>query len=468
MNKRYMALAVLGLSLAGCQKNDIKVSPAILNPVRNLQYSINGDTALLTWELTQPGLVAIPTINDGKSTKRLAENATQFKFGIVETNKDYVFTIKLTDPVGNLSVGELVRFKREGAYPVQNLGAEQVDNNVLVKWTAPAEPVSKIKVSIGSQTIELDGNETQYQFQNLPVGQYNISVITTNSAGLVSNTAYLPFKVGATAVAYIGIYQDSTTLLMQGDDDEIAGGKWLFKNYKNARYVSFDQIKSGAVDLKNYRVLWWNYDLQSTNSLPGIANDATVLSEIKSFYESGGNLLFNQFAARYFWPLGRMTASYPMVIGSGNGFSNPDTWGIGVKIGRKHDQSSHPLFAGITMTSQPDGRITFPIIGPGWKEDHNTVIENIPGFLGLGPNDNDAAYNKFISDNNLEWLGKWDGIGDYWMAGIMELKPKDNFLGTAIWIGIGGIEWNQNSGTNIYQQNVERMYKNAIDYLKTK
>jgi hypothetical protein len=468
MNKINMALAAVVLALAGCQKNDIKVSPAILKPVKNLQYSLNGDTALLTWELAQPDLVAIPTVNDGKSSKMLLENATQYKFGIVETNKDYVFTIKLTDASGNYSVGELVRFKREGAYPVQNLSAEQNDNNVLVKWTAPSEPVSKIKVSIGSQSIELNGNATQHEFQNLPVGQYSISVVTTNSAGKVSSTAYLPFKVGATAVAYIGIYQDSTALLTQGDDDEVAGGKWLFKTYKGSRYVSFDQVKSGAVNLSDFRVLWWNYDLQTTNSIPAIANDPTVLSRIKNFYQSGGNLLFNQFAARYFWPLGRMTAPYPMVIGSGNGFTNPDTWGIGVNIGRKHDQSSHPLFAGISIVTQPDGRKTFPIIGPGWKEDHNTVIENIPGFLGLGPNDNDAAYNKFIGDNNLEWLGKWDGIGDYWMAGIMELKPMNNFLGTAIWIGIGGIEWNQNSGTNLYQQNVERMYKNAVDYLKTK
>jgi hypothetical protein len=93
---------------------------------------------------------------------------------------------------------------------------------------------------------------------------------------------------------------------------------------------------------------------------------------------------------------------------------------------------------------------------------------NIPDFLKLGPNDNEAAYNKFVSDNNLEWLGQWDGIGDYWMAGIMEMKPKGDFQGSAVYIGIGGIEWRQNSGTNLYQSTIEKLYKNAIDYLKTK
>ncbi|RPD44184.1 DUF4960 domain-containing protein [Paracnuella aquatica] len=468
MNKQYMAMAGLLLVLAACQKNDINVAPANIQPVSNLQYKITGDTALLTWNLPAGASGIVPTISDGSTTKTLAADATQYKFGVVETNKDYLFNIKLTDGKGNISLGEIVRFKREGAYPVQNLTAAQNDNGVLVSWTPPVGPVSKITVQLGSQTAELAAGATQHQFNNVPVGQYNISVVTTNAAGQASNTVYLPFKVGATAVAYLGIYADSTTLLSAGDDDEVAGGKWLFRNYDNARYISFDQIKNGTLDLSQFRVIWWNYDLQTTNSLPAVATDAAVLEKIKAFYNGGGNLLFNQFAARYFWPLGRMTDAYPMVIGGGAGFSNNDTWGIGVNVGKKHDQSSHPLFKGIAITTQPDGRKTFPVLGPGWREDHNTVIENIPGFLGLGPNDNESAYNRFVSDNAVEWLGQWDGIGDYWMAGIMELKPKGAIEGSAIWIGIGGIEWNQNSGTNLYQANIERLYKNAIDYLKTK
>jgi hypothetical protein len=49
-----------------------------------------------------------------------------------------------------------------------------------------------------------------------------------------------------------------------------------------------------------------------------------------------------------------------------------------------------------------------------------------------------------------------------------ENMPNNNFKGTAIAIGVGGFEWNQNSGLNIYQKNIEDITKNALEYLKTK
>ena len=94
-------------------------------------------------------------------------------------------------------------------------------------------------------------------------------------------------------------------MLATGDDDIIAGAKWLFKTYPNARYISFDQVKAGTIDFSQIRVLWWNYDLETTNELPAIANDPAVVAKINQFYKGGGNLLFNQFAARYFWTSGQ-------------------------------------------------------------------------------------------------------------------------------------------------------------------
>jgi hypothetical protein len=464
---KYFVLLGFVLALFACQKHEIEVAPAQLAPVSNLKHTLTGDTVLLSWTLP-PGRDSLNVfVYEGASLKSTTLNTTSYKFGIVETNKKYVYTVKLSDTKGNTSLGELVSFTREGAAPIKNVSGEQNDNGVLVKWTTPDMPVSKITIKIGNQTVDVAPSATSYQFTNVPVGSYMISFVTTNSSNQTSNTVYLPLKVGATAVAYIGVYSDSTTLLTTGDEDEVAGAKWLFKNYSRSRYISFSQIKNGSVDLSQYRVLWWNYDLETTNTLPAAAADPAVVAKINAWYKGGGGLLLNQFAIQYLWTLGRMTDAYPLAVGSGAGFNNPDTWGIGVNIGKKHDQSAHPLFRDIAKTTQGDGRVTFPIIGPGLKEDHNYVIVNIPDFLKLGPNDNEAAYNKFVGDNNLEWLGQWDGIGDFWMCGIMELKPKNDFQGTALAIGIGGIEFNQDSG-NPYQANIEKLYKNAIDYLKTK
>ncbi|RKR80141.1 uncharacterized protein DUF4960 [Mucilaginibacter gracilis] len=469
-NYKIIYIILLGISLwcSSCQKNTIAVKEANLNPVSNLKYTLLGDSVLLSWNLPQGNGPLTVTVNDSTNTTTLAANAVSFKYGIVQTNKKYVFIVKVSDNNGNSSLGQIVRFTRDGAAPVKNASGLQTDNNVTVSWTAPDLPVTKITIKMGNQSVDVGPTVTSYQFKNVPIGAYNITFVTTNSSNQLSNTVILPFKVGATSVAYIGMYTDSLTLLNTGDDDEVAGAKWLFKNYTRSKYVSFSQVKNGTVDLSQFRVIWWNYDLVSTTSLPAIATDAAVVAKMTQFYKNGGSLLLNQYAVQYLWTVGRMTVGYPMGVDSGPGGNNPDIWGVGVNINEKHDQSGHPLYKGITMTKQGDSRITFPTIGPGWKENHNDVIVTIPDFLKLGPNNNEAAYTKFVTDNNVEWLGQWDGIGDYYMAGILEFKPMNDYQGSAIFIGIGAVEWNQNSGTNPYQSNIELLYKNAIDYLKTK
>lgn len=463
---KCLLLAVICVLAISCQKREYASAAAIIPAVSNLQYELNGDTAVLSWSLPS-GSHVYPLINNGSGSTRLALNATAYKFGIVETNKDYGFTIKLADTSGNLSLGETIRFNREGASPVSDLSAAQDEKDVVVSWAATSSDVSKILLKMGSQTAEVNPSQTSYKFTNVALGNYTISAVTTNSNGQSSNTVYLPFKVGATAVAYIGMYSDSTSLISTGDDDEIAAAKWLFSEYASARYISFDQIKSGAIDLSQFRVLWWNYDLASTKNLPAVALDATVVDRIKAFYKNGGGVLFNQHAVQYFWNLGRVTLPYFTEYGIGAGGNNPDVWGVGINIGKQYNNSSHALFRSISLTTQSDGRVTFPVIGPGWKENHNAVIVRIPEYYG-GNNDYAEAYAKFNAHNNAKWLAVWDGIGDYFMAGIIEFEPKGDFEGTGIFIGIGGIEWNQNGTTNPYQNNVKQLYKNAIEYLKTK
>lgn len=465
-NLKYFILLGTILSLMSCQKNEIDVTPTKLASVSNLQYVITGDTVVLTWNLPAGYDTLNVTVNDGSATNQLKMNATSYKFGVVETNIPYGLTVKISDTKGNISLGETVRFTRDGAAPVKDPTAVQNDDGVLLSWTLPDKPVTKIHVVFGSYSLDLGPAVTSHQFPIMAAGSYLISIVTTNSEGKQSNSVFLPFKVGATAVAYLGVYSDSTTMLSVADDDEIAGAKWLFQNYAKSRYISFDQVKNGSVDLSQYRVIWWNYDVETGHTLPAIATDASVVSKMTKFYKDGGNLLLSVYAIQYFWTLGRMTDPYFMAFDDGIGGNNPDIWGIGVNIHQKHDQSGHPLYKGITMTTQGDGRITFPVIGAGWKENHNAVVVRIPEFYGMA-NDDENAYNRFVNDNNIAWLGMWDGIGDYWMCGVMEMKPKADFHGSGLFIGIGGIEFHQNTG-NPYQATIEKLYKNAIDYLKTK
>jgi len=467
---KILIILLLSLSFSqfACQKREISTIPTKVLSVTDLAYTLQGDTAIISWVLPKGYDSLYPNINDGSSSTTLGLNKTSYKYGIVQTNLPYGFTLKLNDTKGNLSLGQTIRFTRVGASPVTNVSGMQNDYGVLLSWTNPATSISGIQITFGGQTVTVAPTQTSYQFNNVPIGSYTISFVTTNSSNQISNTVYLSFKVGATKVGYLGMYSDSTTLLNTGSSEEVAAAKWLFTTYPTSRYISFNQVKNAAIDLTQYRVIWWNYDLVTGHIMPAIATDPTVVSSLTSFYKNGGNLLLNQYAIQYFWTVGRMSNPYFMEFDEGPGGFNPDVWGVGVNIHQKHDQSGHPLYKGITMTKQPDGRITFPVIGAGWKMNHNAVIIRIPEYYGGLPNDSEDAYTKFTTDNNAVWLGMWDGIGDYFMAGILELQPKADFQGTGIFIGIGGIEWKQTGVVNPYQSNVQQLYKNAIDYLKTK
>ncbi len=258
------------------------------------------------------------------------------------------------------------------------------------------------------------------------------------------------------------------------DDDEKAYAEWFFNEYESevAEFVSFQAIKDGSVDLNKYKTLTWYLDGNADESfqMPAIAMDANVLAKVKTYYQGGGNLYLLGYAGRYLIELGRLPSNkYFIEVGNGGGFDNPDPWGVGTAILGK-DESTHPIYTDIPLTTNGN-RKTFPVIGPGWKENHNYVVIRIPEVYGL-PNDSAAAYDKFNQDNNTRWLGVWDGIGDFFMAGVVEFLPNNQYKGRAIFQGIGGIEWDQDAkgtinpdGENPYQSNIEKMGRNAISYL---
>lgn len=264
-------------------------------------------------------------------------------------------------------------------------------------------------------------------------------------------------------LAFLGVASDSLSLY---DDDEQAAADWFFTTYPTAEYISWDEVAGGAVNIYDYKVVWWLYD---SPELPEVARNSQVSGLWSDYMKDGGNLLFVGQACKYFWNIERISSDFAMLIGNGVGFENNDTWTIGVNLPLA-DHYTHPLYNDIQF-DVVDDFYTFPVLGAGWKEDHNHVMVEVAGHYGLANNDFKALSN-FVQDLDAEWLGVWGGIRDYYMAGILELLPNEDFKGRAIYIGIGGFEWNQNpqgdinpDGINAYQYNINRVSKNAIDYL---
>lgn len=267
-----------------------------------------------------------------------------------------------------------------------------------------------------------------------------------------------------TKKAFLGTAKDRSSL---PDDDEQAAADWFFTKFADADYISWDQVSGGAVNIYQYKVIWWQYDNSATLPQQALHND--VVGLFAGYLKDGGNLYFSGHAVRYFWTIGRIPSEFNMAIGDGGGFENNDTWTIGVNLPAA-DHRGHPLYKNM-MFDQADGFYTFPVIGPGWKEDHNHVMVEVARKYNY-PNNSLLAYASFVKELDAEWLGVWGGIRDYYMAGVLELKSNTTWKGKAIYMGIGGFEWNQNAqgginptGVNPYQDNIIRVCSNAIDYL---
>jgi len=125
-------------------------------------------------------------------------------------------------------------------------------------------------------------------------------------------------------------------------------------------------------DLSAYDVIWVHIDRVGIGAgwdkLP-LSVDA--VAALTTYYKNGGNLFLSNHATQLVVPLGR-TERAPGIFGDGEGGSGADIWTINANIGMEYDHRSHPAFTGM-VTSDQFPHETFPLIGPGQREDHNCM-----------------------------------------------------------------------------------------------
>ena len=198
-----------------------------------------------------------------------------------------------------------------------------------------------------------------------------------------------------------------------------------------------------------------------------------MLAKIADYGKAGGNLLLTKHATQLITALGRVDSKYgPNIFSSGEGSTGTDIWTTNAVIGSncdpKYDHRSHAVFAGLETLPANDpvdayDHESFPMEGPGLREDHNCMWD-LNGF-GFRPVDGPNVVAAFESKTSSTVLSTWGHVTDYCCGGIIEFSPTDAFKGTVLCIGLSAYEFNQNSGTNQYQSNIELLTKNSIDYL---
>jgi hypothetical protein len=249
-------------------------------------------------------------------------------------------------------------------------------------------------------------------------------------------------------VAFLG---DGATIAEIADDDVKAAAQWAQATYgTDFVYISYNNLSDEALDGVN--VILYVYDNVGSSAQPAALLDK--LNVLSKFYVQGGKIVAGLLGTGLVEELGRDNSGLRNIIGTGAGGPNPDTWGVGFT----GSQVSNIISAGLEFYAPNMAYV----IDAGYKEDHN-ALWNL-GSITTSP------YTTFNSKYNAEPIAAWDwAVGSQGFAGIIVWNPFDRFKGYIITIGIGGMEWSMNDNrNNPYLSNVQKIYKNSIDYLLAK
>ena len=502
---KYVVYLVTALPLGGvgggllssCQDKDYERESMKLQApdVSQINGQLQGDDYILSWP-AQNAQMLVTIYRNGTLSASETVSGSSYTQKNVPTNVPFEYVFKLTDGT-NFSNGVVKNYIREGATSISGVQMSQVEKaggyDALVEWDKAADASNIIFTATnGKQTINetLAGTATSYIINNVETGDtWEVTLTAKNDKG-TSLATRSSLRIGKTAIGFLSIYATPEELIANGDDDEASAWLWLHETYPTAQYVYFGDIKS-ADDVDPYRVLFWLRDLEGVGEdqvfgIPEVVQNATPI--IQQWYKDGGSMLLWSHATTYVGHLGRLNLddmkNNDHAIGTGVGGINNDVWKMAVQLnpgGRfSKDHSSHAIFKGLEVESNDRTKL-IAFKGPGWTEDHNCLFFNLPSlYTGIG-NQEEACYTQTTQTYGIYPLGTWDSQID-WVSQLNVWEAQQGnteFKGTLLMIGNGGCEFSMKNadGTpdksahpknNIYQDNVLRLAKNSLEYLKTR
>lgn len=291
------------------------------------------------------------------------------------------------------------------------------------------------------------------------------------------------------------------------DDDAKAAAEYLKSQYPNDfAYIKIQDITASALANTNVVMLYYlapvtsgtNYFATDTNVMTllpsALRPGAPQASALTNWVKNGGNLFLAGDPTAFIHVLGRMPANYssPRAIGNyrytefgcaGQGGCvdtnkpSDDIWGLGVRDeNNSGNRRNHPIFNGLTF----NGSGELYLNNAGTREVRLIWWQHMDGILSPGCCGQDAAL-LFEQTVNATKLGTLRWIGDAFGYGAIEFKPTNgtvssnfdtnigtSFKGTVITLEntIIGYEFKSNAGrANDYQNNIEKLTKNIINYL---
>lgn len=334
-------------------------------------------------------------------------------------------------------------------------------NSLKCEWAAPNGVT--VRATEGMNNVFENCMISDVNSENVFLVNQYAAVNNCVAAEKIKNEIYQPEVEEFTANVAMLLLADTEDGIT--DDDELAARDWFKKICTNGTVLTLGNL-AGA-DLASYDVIWVVLDRVGLgHGLERIPITQDAVNILKEYYKNGGNILLTNHATQLITALGR-TERHPGIFGDGEGGTGWDSWSIQANIGMTYDRRTHPVYAGM-IEFYDFGHPTFPLIGPGHREDHNCKWDfNAYGYRELYP---DAENNvvAFEAENKAVVLGAWGHVTDFACFGVIEFEATDEYKGTCIANGMAAYEWNQNSGPNVHQYNIKLMTRNMLEYLSTK
>lgn len=353
--------------------------------------------------------------------------------------------------------------------------ASVTGRTVTLKWQLPAQPgITAVKVSRDNETpTVLPADATTCTLKGQPMDRQLVYTVKVEYDGKyvsegVSVIASVPYVASESAFILL-----ADTPAELPDDDERAAATW-FAAQEHTRFIKTTDIASLDPDIVS--VIWIMVDRVDLpfgwQNLPGGLADDSTIAALREYSANGGSIYLSNMATQLTLPLGFVPEGMePTLFGNGQGGSGTDVWCINPYLGWDfrngsdqgfYDRTTHAIFKGLTFEDPNNyGYQNLPLIGPGQREDHNCMWDC--NIYGKG-NQPDVIKNFEVTTNSLV-LATWGHVRDHCVAGLVDFYAAGDH-GRCVANGFAAYEWNQNSGANPYQHNVEQLTLNILQYLQ--
>lgn len=260
----------------------------------------------------------------------------------------------------------------------------------------------------------------------------------------------------APSAVYVGLASSIDEL----NAEEREAASWMLQNVANAQYASFEDIRTGRVNLNDCKVMWWHLHIDggidTMDKFDAAAPAALqAVTAMKEYYANGGNLLLTRYATYYAAKLGATK--------DGNAPNN--CWGQSEESGEittgawsffVDGNETHPIYQGlVTSIDSKQGIYT---CDAGYRITNSTAQWHIGSDWGGYATLEDWRNNHGGID--LGYGG--DGAVVVWEYPVNESGAR------ILCIGSGAYDWysyDVDASADSYHNNVTTLTLNAINYL---